>query len=137
MQICSRGFTLVELMIVVIVITVIAAVAIPKFTLAAHKAKASEFPPVLIQIYTAESAMEAEIGMFSSNWTSLGLLDPTAFSTYFTYAIPSCDPSTGYGRAAVKKVFGDATLADTAGISFVNGKKEASAALRAYATTWQ
>lgn len=55
-----KGFTLVELMVVIVIIGVLAAVAIPKFTAATNKAKASEFPTVLSQIVTAQEAALAE-----------------------------------------------------------------------------
>ena len=58
----KKGFTLIELMIVVVIVGILAAVAIPKFTMAQHKAKASEFPTILTQIYTAQGAYEAETG---------------------------------------------------------------------------
>ncbi len=133
-----KGFTLVELMVVIVIVGILAAVAIPKFTHASHKAKASEFPTILAQIFTAEAAYEAETGSFTTSFTSLNMSDPTNASTYFTYSIPSADASTGNARAMVKKDFGDAEAnTDNATINLSSGAKTATANLGKYAPTWK
>ena len=43
----KKGFTLIELMVVIVIIGVLAALAIPKFTDASTKAKISEIPTVI------------------------------------------------------------------------------------------
>ncbi len=139
MKMTKKGFTLVELMVVIVIVGILAAVAIPKFTIASHKAKASEFPTILAQIYTAEAAFEAEDGNYSTSFTSLGMTDPSDQSTYFTYTIPSADASTGNARAEVKKDFGDAKQAtpDYATINLNSGVKVSSTNLGKYAATWK
>ena len=55
-----KGFTLIELMIVVVIISILAAMAIPRFMRASVKAKQSEAKLNLKQIYTMEHAYRQE-----------------------------------------------------------------------------
>ncbi|MCL1946612.1 MAG: prepilin-type N-terminal cleavage/methylation domain-containing protein, partial [Chitinivibrionia bacterium] len=56
----KKGFTLVELMVVIVIIGVLAAVAIPKMMAATNKAKAGEGPQILSAISRMEASHKAE-----------------------------------------------------------------------------
>ena len=59
-----KGFTLVELMIVVAIIGILAAIAIPNFVSMQYKSKRSEVPTNLKAIKTAEVAYESNFDVF-------------------------------------------------------------------------
>ena len=56
-----QGFTLIELMVVIVIIGVLASLAIPRFTEASAKAKAAEAPRVLASYESAFLAAVAEL----------------------------------------------------------------------------
>lgn len=69
-----KGFTLIELMIVVVIIGILAALAIPRFMQATTKSKQSEAKGILKQIYTMQRAFRQENGRYGDNGVSFGVV---------------------------------------------------------------
>ncbi len=73
----AKGFTLIELMIVVAIIGILAAIAIPNFLKFQAKAKQSEAKTNLAAVFTAQTAYFSEIGEYGQtfaivNWAAAG-----------------------------------------------------------------
>lgn len=76
----TKGFTLIELMIVVVIIGILAALAIPRFSNASDRAKEKEADGVLKQIYTLQQVYTAQHGGPAGTVTlleSVGFQAPT------------------------------------------------------------
>jgi prepilin-type N-terminal cleavage/methylation domain-containing protein len=135
----SRGFTLVELMVVIVIVGILAAVAIPKFMDASHKAKASEFPTQLTAIYTGQLAYQAENGSYVSTLTDLKTnagVEVDQSSKWFNYSIAGGgDVSTFTGSAKVRTKFGACEVNDEATIDQAN-TKVACDNLKKYVPSW-
>ena len=83
------GFTLIELMIVVVIIGILAAIAIPKFSQVSKNAKQAEAGPILKQICTLAKTFEDQKGADAASLTDLanvGWSAPSAKYFSFSYA---------------------------------------------------
>lgn len=104
----EKGFTLIELMIVVAIIGILAAIAIPNFMRYQAKAKQSEAKGNLGSIYTSlvtyYSENDAYTGTITAlDWTSAG-------TTRYTYSLAAAQLTTGFTATATSDIDSDATI---------------------------
>jgi prepilin-type N-terminal cleavage/methylation domain-containing protein len=97
------GFTLIELIVAVVVVGILAALAIPRFTAASERAKQSEAEVILKQIYTLQQAYFERAGSYTTDLTASGLgavgwQDPA--SRLFSFSVATADADGFCANAA-------------------------------------
>jgi len=103
-----RGFTLIELMIVVVIIGILAALAIPKFIKVTGKAKVSEAKTILKEIFTLEKAYFNEHDAYRT-FADGAACDPIGFdlpegTSRFLYKVESTDTTANFTATATEAV---------------------------------
>ena len=102
-----RGITLIELMIVVVVVSILAAIAFPNYQEFAARAKRNEAKSALLQIATNQERFYLNNNTFTQDMTALGFsADPFTTDTgSYVIDVTSAD-ATNYSATATYQLGG-------------------------------
>ncbi|MDR3550058.1 MAG: prepilin-type N-terminal cleavage/methylation domain-containing protein [Candidatus Babeliales bacterium] len=124
----KRGFTLIELMIVVTIISFLAIVSVPSFAKFLHKAKRAEVYMNLSSIYAAQKAYWAEHGRYSDTLDGEGGIGwkpdgykggGTGEKFYYTYGFGSGSEGKNYFTGKLGASAGSLGMSRADGQSFL------------------
>ena len=97
---CKTGFTLTELLIVVIIIGIVGTLSLPMLVKTIEKAKLGEAASNLNLIRTGEKIYFLEYATFTNDFTMLDIENPnTPTVRYFDYTIPAANAGDFTARA--------------------------------------
>ena len=109
----KQGFTLIELMVVIVIMGILAAVAVPKLFGMIAKSKASEVGPAAGEYIKLQDAYVSETGVYYGDWKLIGYkMDASSNFTYSGEIDEGTKVSITEATEGVWKATAKATLND-------------------------
>ena len=105
MKCCLRGFTLAELMIIVFIVAILTAMAIPGFNKAMENAREKEAKSALELIYRAQRSYRLDQGTYASAFSggfAAYVDNPNNQEAYYTYELSNVTATTFTATATRK-----------------------------------
>jgi len=90
----ARGFTLIEMMVVVAIVGILAAVAYPSYMNQARKGRRSDAVDAASRVMQAQERWRANNATYSTNLTTIGA-PSTSSSGYYTLSVATAAASAG------------------------------------------
>ena len=97
----KQGFTLIELMVVIVIMGILAAVAVPKLFGMIAKSKASELGPAAGTYVKLQDAYVAEVGTHAGNWANIGYVMSNSNNFVYCATATTCGTTAAAGTAGV------------------------------------
>lgn len=91
----SHGFTMIELMIVIIILGILAAVALPSFLDSIRKGRRSEAFTAIANVQQAQERWRSNNPQYTGSLSSLAISSPTRPGGYYTLAVSPVTGSEG------------------------------------------
>ena len=88
----ARGFTLIEVMIVVAIVAILAAIAYPSYVSYIRKGKRATAQAALMDLASKEQTYLLDRRVYTDSLTTLGYAAPTEIQSAYTFTI-ACSPT--------------------------------------------
>ena len=111
----QKGFTLIELMVVIVIIGILAAIAIPSYLDNANRAKVTEGINLMAPAKAGVSEAYIGLGVMPTDQAAAGMADPTDYDTDIVQQISYSRTSDTVASIAIayKAFAGDVTAGNT------------------------
>lgn len=86
----KRGFTLIELMIVVMIVGILAMIAVPSYDKYVIRAKRSSAKQYMLQVASRQEQYLLDARQYATDLTQLNVAAPSDISNRYTFALAAC-----------------------------------------------